>query len=288
MTLPIAAFAQTAQSTAMQAVQPTQDEHAGHAGAGGMQMDGMHGMSMGPMQGGRPPPGARDPHAYAEGTGNLNLGMTHMQDDASFGRLLINNLEWAHSEDEHGQNLDAEAWYGGDYDKAWLKAEGDRRDGRLESMRTEALWDHAIAPFWSTQLGVRHDTGGGARNWLAFGVQGLAPYWFETEATAYWRSGGRLAARVDVKYELLFTQQLILQPEFRANLYGREEREFGNGAGLSDLQLGLRLRYEIRRQFAPYVGVVWSRKVGGTAQLAEQQGRDRQTVEVVAGVRLWF
>jgi copper resistance protein B len=244
--------------------------------------------SMGPMQGGKPPPDARNPNAYAEGTHDAGLGGMDMADDASFGRLLINSLEWAHSDDEHGQNVDAEAWYGGDYNKAWLKAEGDRRDGRLESMRTEALWDRAFAPFWGTQLGVRHDTGGGSRNWLAFGVQGLAPYWFETEATGYWGNGGTFAARVDVKYELLFTQRLALQPEFAANLYSREDRKFGNGAGLSDLRFDLRLRYEVRRQFAPYIGVSWHRKVGGTARLAEQQGKERQTVEALAGVRLWF
>jgi copper resistance protein B len=155
-------------------------------------------------------------------------------------------------------------------------------------MRTEVLWDHAIAPFWGAQAGVRHDTGGGSRSWLAFGVQGLAPYWFETEATVYWGNGGTFAARVDLKYERLFTQRLVLQPEFATNLYSREDRAFGNGAGLSDLRVDLRLRYELRRQFAPYIGVSWHRKVGGTARLAEQQGKERQTVEAVAGVRFWF
>jgi copper resistance protein B len=135
---------------------------------------------------------------------------------------------------------------------------------------------------------MRHDTGGGSRNWLAFGVQGLAPYWFETEATAYWGDGGTFAGRVDLKYELLFTQRLVLQPEFAANVYSRESRAFGNGAGLSDLRFDLRLRYEVSRQFAPYIGVSWHRKRGGTARLAEQQGRDRKTVEAVAGIRLWF
>jgi copper resistance protein B len=264
------------------------DMRVGLGTAGNQQTGSMPGMSMGPMQGGKPPPDARDPNAYAEGTRSAGMKGMDMADDASFGRLLVNSLEWAHGNDEHGQNVDAEAWYGGDYDKAWLKAEGDRRDGRLDSMRTEVLWDHAIAPYWGTQIGVRLDTGGGSRNWLAFGVQGLAPYWFETEATGYWGDGGTFAARVDVKYELLFTQRLVLQPEFAANVYSRENRAFGNGAGLSDLRLDLRLRYEVRRQFAPYIGVSWHRKVGGAARLAEQQGKDRQTVEAVAGVRLWF
>lgn len=254
-----------------------------------MQAGSMQGMQMGPMQGGKPPPDARDPNAYGEGTRHANLPGSAMNDEARFGRLLVNSVEVASGDGEHGQNLDAEAWYGGDFDKVWLKAEGERRDGRLETLRTEALWGHAFAPFWSTQLGVRHDTGSGdARNWLAFGVQGLAPYWFETEVTAYVRSGGHFGARADVRYELLFTQRLILEPQLQANVYSRADPEHGTGSGLSDLGLGLRLRYEVRRQFAPYIGVTWQRKFGDAARFAEQGGGRRQRLQAVAGVRLWF
>lgn len=255
----------------------------------GMQMEPMQGIQMGPMQGGRPPPDARDPNAYAEGTKKKSLGGMEMRDDELFGRLLVNKLEFADDRGDHGQNLDAEAWYGGDYNKLWLKADGERRNGHLDGLRTEALWDRAFAPFWSTQLGVRHDTGqGAARNWVAFGVQGLAPYWFETEATAYWGNGGTLAARVEFKYELLFTQQLILQPDLEANFYGRNDRSRGIGSGLSDVELGFRLRYEIRRQFAPYIGVTWRRMFGNTAGFAREAGRDVRNTEVVAGIRIWF
>jgi copper resistance protein B len=254
----------------------------------GMNMGQMQGMQMGPMQGGRPPPNARDPNAYAEGARRSDLGGMEMADNALVGSFLVNNLEYTHSRHENGQNLDAEAWYGGDYNKAWFKAEGERRGGRLESLRTEVLWDRIFSPFWSTQLGVRHDTGGGdARTWLAFGVQGLAPYWFETEATGYWR-GGAFAARIDLKYELLFTQRLILEPQFGANVYSKADPKRGTGAGLSDVEFGLRLRYEIRRQFAPYIGISWKRKFGGTAGFASMAGMQRQTTEAVAGVRMWF
>jgi copper resistance protein B len=249
----------------------------------------MQGMSMGPMQGGKPPPGARDPNAYAEGARRSDLGGMEMADDMLFGRVLFNSLELAKSADAHGQNIEMEGWYGGDYDKVWLKAEGERSNGRLDTLRTEGLWNRAIAPFWSTQLGVRHDTGSGnARNWLAFGVEGLAPYWFETEATGYWRAGGGFGARIEVRYELLFTQRLILEPDFGANVYSKTDRERATGAGLSDLELGLRLRYEIRRQFAPYVGVLWTRKFGGSARFAEMSGGERQSVAAVAGVRVWY
>jgi len=245
-------------------------------------------MQMGPMQGGSPPPDARNPDAYAEGTTFANLPGNEMNDEMRFGRILFDKLEYAKGDGEHGQNVDAEAWYGNDYNKAWFKAEGERRGGHLQSLRTEALWDRTFATFWSTQLGVRHDSGGGdSRNWLAFGVRGLAPYWFDTEATAYW-SGGRLAARFNLRYELLFTQRLILEPEVEGNLYSRSDPARGLGSGLSDLELGLRLRYEIRRQFAPYVGVTWSRNFGSTADYASARGERTKATQIVAGVRLWF
>jgi len=264
---------------------------AAQQGMAGMahSMDGTdQGMQMGPMQGGSPPPDARNPDAYAEGTTFANLPGNEMNDDMPFGRVLLDKFEYAKGDGEHGQNLDAEAWYGNDYNKAWFKAEGERRGGHLQSLRTEALWDRTFATFWSSQLGVRHDSGGGdSRNWLAFGVRGLAPYWFDTTATAYW-SGSRLAARFNVRYELLFTQRLILEPEFEGNLYSRSDPARGLGSGLSDLELGLRLRYEIRRQLAPYVGVTWARNFGGTADYARARGERNKSTQLVAGVRVWF
>ena len=248
-----------------------------------------HSMQMGPMQGGKPPPDARDPNAYNEGARHANFGNHEMNDNAPFGKVLLDKAEFAKGDGERGQNVELEAWYGNDYNKAWLKTEGERRGGTLESARTELLWDRAFATFWSTQLGLRHDSGeGGSRDWLAFGVQGLAPYWFETEATAYWRPGSGLAARFNVKYEILFTPRLILEPELSANLYSRTDEERGTGSGLSDIGAGLRLRYEITRQVAPYIGVTWNRQFGRTADFTQQRGGDRSEVQAVAGIRLWF
>jgi copper resistance protein B len=273
-------------SDQMQSPKPAQQQDKATMGNG---MAGMsQGMQMGPMQGGSPPPDARDPDAYTEGASFANLPGNEMNDEMRFGRVLLDKFEYAKGDGEHGQNIGAEGWYGNDYNKAWFKADGERRGGRLETLRTEALWDRTFATFWSTQLGVRHDTGGGdSRNWLAFGVRGLAPYWFDTEATAYW-SGGTLGARFNVRYELLFTQRLILEPEVEANLYSRSDADRGLGSGLSDLELGLRLRYEIRRQFAPYIGVTWNRNFGGTADYARTRGERNKTTQLVAGVRIWF
>ncbi|MGP1665131.1 MAG: copper resistance protein B, partial [Rhodanobacter sp.] len=115
-----------------------------------------------------------------------------------------------------------------------------------------------------------------------------APYWFELDATAYIGSVGRTAARVRVEYELLFTQRLMLQPQLELNWYGRNDPSRRIGRGLSDTRVGLRLRYEIRRQFAPYVGVLWVHRYGATAHYAREHGDAKAKRQLVAGVRLWF
>ncbi|MBT2142915.1 MULTISPECIES: copper resistance protein B [unclassified Rhodanobacter] len=250
--------------------------------------DSMPGMTMGPMQGGRAPADARSGD-YSHGIAASPVHGLHMHGGAPAGMLLIDQLEAFHGRDANGQSWEIQGWYGSDSDKLWLRSEGERSRGKLEDGNVEVLWNRNVATFWSTQLGVRRDFGAGpARSWAAFGVQGLAPYWFELEATGYAGAGGRTAARLRAEYELLFTQRLILQPEAEINLYGKSDPQRGIGRGISDVQFGLRLRYEIRRQFAPYVGVNWVRRVGTSADYARQ---DRQPVldrQIGAGVRIWF
>jgi copper resistance protein B len=251
-------------------------------------MDSMPGMTMGPMQGGRAPADARSGD-YSDGIAASPAHGLHMHGGAPAGMLLIDQLEAFHGRDANGQSWEIQGWYGNDSDKLWLRSEGERSRGKLEDGNVEVLWNRNVATFWSTQLGVRHDFGEGpARSWAAFGIQGLAPYWFELEATGYAGAGGRTAARLRAEYELLFTQRLILQPEAEINLYGKNDPQRRIGRGIADVQFGLRLRYEIRRQFAPYVGVNWVRRVGTSADYARQ---DRQPVldwQIVAGVRIWF
>ena len=161
--------------------------------------------------------------------------------------------------------------------------------GKLGATRTEALWDRSFATYWSSQVGVRHDFGEGpGRNWAALGVQGLAPYWFEAQATFYVGDSGRTAARAELDYELLITQRLVLQPNVEVNFYGKNDRARHIGSGLSDIEAGLRLRYEISRQFAPYIGVSWKRKFGNTAGSARAAGEDVLDTKFVAGIRIWF
>lgn len=245
--------------------------------------DAMPGMAM-PTQG-NAPVSARSPD-YSDGYRYGAMTGMDMSDDSTQGMLLLDQLEYAH--DNHGGDagfLDGEAWYGKDFDKLWLKFEGRFGD----EFRTEALWDHAVAPFWDMQLGLRHDSGEGPdRTWAAFGVQGLAPYRIETEATFYFGAAGRTAARVQFEYDAAITQRLILQPKLEFDLYGKDDPQRGIGSGLSDAELGLRLRYEITRRFAPYVGVAWQQHYGRTADLVRAQGERAGSVQFVAGLRLWF
>lgn len=249
---------------------------------------GMPGMSMGAMQGGAAPTDARSPD-YSDGYGHSTMPGMDMADSASVGMLLVDQLEAFHGHDGSGQAWELQGWYGGDADKLWLRSEGERSGGRLEDGDVEALWSHAVAAYWDTTLGVRHDLGDGpSRDWLAAGMQGLAPYWFDVEATLYLGSAGRSAARLRASYDLRFTQRLILQPELEANFYGRRDPARGLGRGLTDVQFGLRLRYEIRREFAPYVGVQFVQRLGATADLARTAGRAVFDRQFVAGLRIWF
>ena len=251
-------------------------------------MGSMPGMSMGPMQGGRAPPNARSPD-YSQGVGYGSMKGEDMADIAAHSMLLIDQLEAVHGRDANGQKWEAQGWYGGDSNKLWLRTEGERSGGKFEGGDLEAFWNHSLAPYWSTQLGARQDFGvGPARSWAAFGVQGIAPYWFELEATVYAGASGRTAARVRAQYELLFTQKLILQPELEANLYGKDDPQRRIGSGLSDVQFGLRLRYEIRREFAPYIGVKFVDRVGTTADFARQDHQPVFDRQIVAGLRIWF
>jgi copper resistance protein B len=251
-------------------------------------MGAMPGMTMGPMQGGRPPPNARSPD-YSDGVAGSPVDGLHMHGSTPIGMLLIDQLEAFHGRDANGQSWEAQGWYGNDANKLWIRTEGERSRGKLEDGDVEVFWNRNIAAFWSTQLGVRQELGEGPnRSWAAFGVQGLAPYWFELEATGYVGANGRTAARLRAEYEMLFTQRLILQPEAEVNLYGKNDPQRRIGSGVSDLQFGLRLRYEIRRQFAPYIGVNWVRRVGTTADYARQDHQPVLDRQIVAGFRLWF
>jgi copper resistance protein B len=241
------------------------------------------------MQGGTAPIGARDPHAYSDGYDFGPIPPPQMADEGYMGGLLVDRLERAHSRDNSFNAYDLQGWLGKDYNKLVLKAEGEGEGGKLQEARTELLWGHAQTTYWDTQLGLRYDSGiAPDRQWLALGVQGLAPYWFEVDAAAYIGEQGRTALRLGAEYELLLTQKLILQPRIEADFYGQQDAARELGSGLSSLITGVRLRYEIRREFAPYVGMEWGGKFGGTADYARAAGMRTKETRVVAGVRFWY
>ncbi len=268
---------------------------ASEASAKAKEMQGMDHGSMS-MQEGATPTDTRDPHAYSGGyileSGPYALPgprQLRLADEHNFGALLVNRLERVYTSDNNATAYDVQAWYGRDYERLVIKAEGDVAQGKLQDSRTELLWGHAIASFWDAQLGVRHDGGAGPnRGWLAFGVQGLAPYWFDMDATAYVGDNGKTALHLGTEYELLFTQKLILQPRVEINLYGRSDPARNIGSGLSDAQAGLRLRYEFTREFAPYAGIEWAGKFGETADFSSAAGAKNSETRWVAGVRFWF
>ena len=215
-------------------------------------------------------------------------GGHQVHDSGVNSMLLINQLEWQGG-DGNAQSWDIKGWVGGDIDRLWLRSEGERSAGRTESAEAQALWGHAISPWWDVVGGVRQDfKPGDSQTWAALGVQGMALYNFEAEATLFVGESGNTAARLEGDYDILLTNRLILQPTAELNFYAQNDPQRGMGSGLSESELGLRLRYEIRREFAPYVGVSWNRAYGQTAQYARDEDEDVHQLRWVVGVRLWF
>lgn len=215
-------------------------------------------------------------------------GGHQVHDSGVNSMLLINQLEWQGG-DGNAQSWDIKGWVGGDIDRLWLRSEGERSAGRTESAEAQALWGHAIGPWWDVVGGVRQDfKPGDSQTWAAFGVQGMALYNFEAEATLFVGELGHTAARLEGDYDILLTNRLILQPTAELNFYAQNDPQRGVGSGLSESELGLRLRYEIRREFAPYVGLSWNRTYGQTAQYARDDDEDVHQLRWVVGVRLWF
>ncbi|MDE1528353.1 copper resistance protein B [Pseudomonas carnis] len=215
-------------------------------------------------------------------------GGHQVHDSGVNSMLLVNQLEWQGG-DDNAQSWDIKGWVGGDIDRLWLRSEGERSAGRTESAEAQALWGRAISPWWDLVGGVRQDFKPGAsQSWAAFGLQGMALYNFEAEATLFVGESGHTAARLEGDYDILLTNRLILQPTAELNFYAQNDPQRGVGSGLAESELGLRLRYEVRREFAPYVGLSWSRTYGQTAQYARDEGEDVNQLHWVVGVRLWF
>lgn len=236
------------------------------------------------------PPHAADrdfgPAAMSTAREELRAG----QGDLRSYRVLLDQLEYRASDGEDGYRWDFEGWYGGDTHKLWIKTEGESTfEERPESAEVQALWSRAISPWFDFQAGARYDVRrGDDLSHLVFGIQGLAPYFFEIDAAAFLSHEGDLTARIEAEYDQLITQKLILQPRAEVQLAAQDAEEFGIGAGVSSVEAGLRLRYEFVPEFAPYIGVSYERKLGNTADFARAEGEDTGGFIGLAGIRMWF
>ena len=204
--------------------------------------------------------------------------------------VLLDRLEWREGRDASSILWDVQGWWGGDNHKLWLKAEGEKeRGGRTEESSIDVLYARRLTPFWFLQAGARtEERPGPRRTGAVIGIQGLAPYWFDVEADALIRSNGAVQLRLEGESDIFLGQRLILQPraELRAASKRDPEREFGRG--FTNAEVGVRLRYEIRREFAPYIGVSWTRALGETADFARASGRRVSEPAAVIGVRIWY
>jgi copper resistance protein B len=222
----------------------------------------------------------------------LSRASEHRHDhheDPLLSHLMIDQLEVRDGDGVNPVALEGQLWIGKDLNKLWLKTDVERRNSEIKDAELQALYSHAISPFWDAQIGLRRDIKPTpSRSWVVMGVQGLAPYWFDLEAALFVGESGHTAARFSADYDMRFTQKLILSPDIELNFYGQNDIETETGSGLSDLNLGLRLRYEIRREFAPYIGVNSEQKYGATANFYRRKNENISNTELVIGLRAWF
>lgn len=218
-----------------------------------------------------------------------------VEDSQWFGSVLVDQMEYRMKEGDDTVRWDAVGWYGGDYDRLWIKTEGDWRTSgeRGGEAEAQALYGRLIAPFWDLQVGLRHDQYSGtdfdrSRSFLVLGIHGLAPYWFELEPAVFISQDGDISARLTATYDMLLTQRLALQSRIDVDAALQSVEKFGVGTGVNNVGLGLRLRYEVIREVAPYLGIHYLSRTGETADMTRAGGDSAHEVALVAGIRFWF
>ncbi|MCR5879305.1 copper resistance protein B [Phenylobacterium sp. J367] len=260
---------------------PAADPHAGH--------------SMAPaVVGSEPPPPPPTDHAAERFYSAAEMAAARAQlrlehGDVRWSKVMLETFEVRPDDGPDVYAWEGEATFGGDINRFALTTEGEAASGELEHGEVQALYSRALDPYWNLQAGVRQDFGHGPdRTYATIGVEGVAPYWFEVEAAAFLSNKGDLSARLEGSYDLRLTQKLILEPRGEVSVAASADEAAGLGAGVQDIELGLRLRYAIRQTFAPYVGVHWERKLGDTADLARAHGEGVEDTRAVVGLRAWF
>lgn len=212
-----------------------------------------------------------------------------VEDQRLYAHALLDEFEGRFGAGADSFRWDGEAWAGTDTNRLWFKSEGFAAADRTEDGQDELLYDRPISPYFDLQTGVRYDLDSSAgRGWVAFGVEGLAPQFFEVAATAYASDGGHFAAKLVGSYDELLTQRLIAEPLLELDLYSRDDPRRQVGAGLSELDAGLRLRYEIVRKFAPYLGITYDEKIGRTGSFARSAGEPAGALQIALGIRMWL
>jgi copper resistance protein B len=205
--------------------------------------------------------------------------------------LMVNfeEFEWRDTADGDALAWRGEIWLGKDRDKAWLKTRGETSSDATEEFELQLLYSRAVSRYWDLQLGWRGDFQPvEQRDWAVVGVQGLAPGFIETELAAFVGESGRTSARARGAYEMLLSNRLILEPELELNWYGKDDPANGIGSGVSNLEAGLRLHYQIRRELAPYIGLSWEKAFGDTRRLIEAEGGKSSDLQALAGLSVWF
>lgn len=273
--------------------QPTENPGAGPAESGVAAMSGMdHGASEEEVGDDPAPPPPTD-HAADGVFDPAVMARARAQLQKEHGGSLISKVmlslgEYRIGDGEDGYRWEGEAWVGGDLNRFVVKTEGEGA-GELESAEAQTLYSRAISPYFDLQAGVRQDfQSGPKRTYATVGFEGVAPYWFETSGALFLSNKGEVSGRLEGTYDLRLTQRWILQPRVETNFTGQDIPELELGSGVSNIELGLRLRYEIKREFAPYIGVSFDRKFGGTADYARVLGKDVEATGFVIGVRAWF
>jgi len=263
---------------------PAADAHAGHDGPAS---DGDIPAGTAPSV---PADHAADAFYNSAEMARARAAMLKESGGMAFSQLMLDRLEYRMGKGADGYHWEGEGWIGGDINRFAFKTEGEGAfGGPLERAEVQALYSRAIDPWFNLEAGVRHDIRPDPRRTYAVvGIEGLAPYWFEVSAQAFLSNRGDAHLRLEGSYDQRISQRLILQPAAEINVAAQDVPELGIGSGVSDVELGLRLRYEFAREFAPYVGVNWERKLGDTARFASADGERASATSLVMGVRFWF
>ncbi len=265
--------------------------------------DAMIPTDMGPMEAvpepsiGAPPPAASSGPVHAADAiyGTREMAEAREKERAGTGgtptfRVMVDQLETQIRNGRDGYYWEAFAWYGGDINKLWISTEGEGPVGKSpESAEIQILYSRALDPWFNFQVGVRQDfRPNPKRTHLVLGFAGFAPYMVDVTGALFLSNKGDLTARFEAEYDLRLTQSLILQPRLDLNFAAQNIPEIGVGAGLSNVEAGLRLRYQFVPEFAPYIGVGYNRAFGRTADYARAANEDIGGWTFLTGLRVWF